>query len=493
MNENQTTIFDQPEVITKKKKSPFKLIIILVAVVLLLGLAIGALIIFGEEESPSDTDRVIEKVTSFDAEKVNKVLIQTTDESITLVKNEEDIWGFEKETTIEVSQASVTNYIALFNSVISNDSAGEAKDSELSEFGLDPAVTTVTLEFDDGETMVCKTGAISPYNNGTFYYCDAASKIYIIDTEETDSMRARKLEFYYLLLGDDEVAGDVDPSLSSSAYNLDYINIKASFYDYEIKIRKQTKEEQEEITSLSAFVMESPYNHPISSAAMKDLYDFMKTVPAFNILTDDTREENLKICGLDKPLYDINYSWNGEKKRIRISEPVDDICYAYKDGGKYIYMMLAETADTFNKSPYEYCEDVAFLDIDLNYVSEFNVTVKDKVYPFVLSGDDLEMIVTHNGKTIDTESFKQYFVNVEGFMVKGDAMFLGNEEEMISIEVKYRNNDKVDKLTFYKIDEITGILTENGEAKFAVDMNAIKNIIGDAEKLANGEKIDNIW
>ncbi|MBR4949218.1 MAG: DUF4340 domain-containing protein [Clostridia bacterium] len=493
MNENQTTIFDQPEVITKKKKKPFKVIIILVAVMLILGLGIGALLLFGEEESPYDTNRVIEKVVTFDVEDVDKLFIQTTDESITLLKNEKGVWEFEKETTIEVSQASVTNYITLFTSVISNDSAGDAKDSNFSEFGLDPAETTVTLEFDDGKTMVCKTGSKSPYNNGTFYYCDAASKIYIIDTEETESMNAVKLQFYYLLLGDDEVVGEIDPNLSSSAYNLDYINIKASFYDYEIKIRKQTKEEQEQITSLSGYVLEEPYSHPISSAAMKDLYDFMKVIPAFNILTDDTREENIKICGLDKPLYEINYGWNGEKKRIRISEPIDDICYAYKDGGKYIYMMLAETADTFNKSAYEYCEDVAFLDIDLNDVSEFKVIVGEKEYPFMLSGDDLEMKVTLNGKEINTEYFKQYFVNVEGFMVKGEAMLLGDEEEMISIEVKYRNKDKTDKLSFYKIDEITGILTSNGEAKFAVDMNAIKNVIGDVEKLANGEKIDNIW
>lgn len=486
-------VLNEENTVVKKKKNPFFIVGILLAVVGLLTVAVILLLLYNNNKSPYDNNRVIERVISFTEDDVDTITIETTDENYTLVKNDEDIWEFEAYTTIEVSQPAVAKYLSLFNSVISNDSAGSPTEENLSEFGLEPAKTTVTMHFDDGETTVFRIGDLSPYNNGTFYYCDKVPKIYIVDTEETDAMSVGKLNFYNLLMGDTEVVGDVDPSLSASAYNLDYIEIEADFYDDIIKIRKQTEEEQQDITSLSSYILTEPYEHPVSAAAMKELYTFMKEISGVDIITDDTSKASLKICGLDKPMYDIKYGWNGEEKRIRISQPIDDMCYAYKDDGKYIYAMPVAVADTFNKRPYEYCEDVAFLDKDLNYISEFNVTVKDKTYPFKLSGEDLDMNVTLNGNKIDTESFKQYFINVEGFMVKGEAQVLGDEELMISVEIKFRNGRTKDVLEFYKIDELTAILKENGEAKFAVDMNAVNNIISDVEKLAKGETVNNIW
>lgn len=496
MEQENIILDNEPsEIPPKKKKNPFVIIGILLGVLVVLGILVSLLFIYNKNKSPYDDDRVIEKVTAFDETSVNKITVETTSENYTLVRNE-NVWEFEapSPTTIEVSQGAVAKYISIFNSTISNDSAGDISEYDsLKEFGLEPANTTITMSLDTGKTMSFKVGSLSPYNNGTFYYCSNSPKIYIIDTEETDSMKADIRFFYNLLLGDVEIVGEVDPNMSSSAYNLDYINIYASFYDEDIKIRKQSEAEQEEITSLSAYVMTKPYNHPISSGAMKELYTFMKELSAVDIITDNTSKKSLKICGLDDPMYDIQYGWNGEEKRLRISEPIDDMCFAYKDGGKYIYAMPVEVADAFNKRPYEYCEDVAFLDKDLNYISEFNVTIGDKKYPFRISGEDLDIVVTLDGNPVDVQSFKQYFINVEGFMVKGETIILGNEKLLCSIEIKYRNNRKPDLLEFYEIDALSAILKENGKTKFTVDMNAVNNIIKDAENLKQGKKVDNIW
>lgn len=495
--EQESIILDtEPsEIPPKKKKNPFILIGILIGVVVVLGILISVLYFYNKNKSPFDDNRVIERVTSFDVSSVNKIYVETTSENYTIVRDN-NVWKFESPspTTIEVSQTAVSKYISIFNSTISNDSAGNIDEyTSLDQFGLEHANATITMSLDTGKTMTFKVGSASPYNNGTFYYCSTSPKIYIIDTDETKSMKPNIRYFYNLLLGDTEVVGEIDPNVSSSAYNLDYINIDASFYDEEITIRKQSKAEQDEITSLSAYVMTEPYDHPISSGAMKELYTFMKELSAVDIITDDTSKKSLKICGITKPLYDIKYSWNGEEKRIRISEPIDDMCFVYKDDGKYIYAMPVEVADTFKKRPYEYCEDVAFLDKDLNYISEFNVTIGDKKYPFRISGEDLDMKVTLNGNPIDIDSFKQYFINVEGFMVKGETVILGNEKLLASVEVKYRNDRKPDLLEFYEIDALSAILKENGKPKFTVDINAVKNIINDAENLEQGKKVDNIW
>ena len=216
------------------------------------------------------------------------------------------------------------------------------------------------------------------------------------------------------------------------------------------------------------------------------------------VFSGENPGEVLDKYGLVNTAADIAFTLGGESYRIVVgnTEEYDGelYYYVYSEYQDTVVMVPATSMtflqyniiDLFQENVFQY---------NINEVASIQVKTPGKTREYVLSGEGETLTVTENGKTVDTPSFRQFYISLLGVKIAGYSKVEGSGSEMLDHVLSYvvtlRSGDVL-HFDFYSESTMNCYMVVDGKGGFKTDRKQINKIAEYSEMLINGQKIESL-
>ncbi len=197
--------------------------------------------------------------------------------------------------------------------------------------------------------------------------------------------------------------------------------------------------------------------------------------------------------GLSNPAYKVTYVVKGVTYVLTIGDKIPD--GNYKDNypvmvnnNPSLFVLSADVLPLVNNKSVDYTSDKIYTS-DIGKIKSLDVNIKGKTYNFVLTHGELseDLVVTLNGKTINTEKFRDMYIEILSLSSKGDNSHVTdakNAKEELSLTFNYVDLSHVDKLSFYPYTDRRYSCLLNGSGDWTMYSTSIEKVITAVESLA---------
>ena len=361
----------------------------------------------------------------------------------------------------------------------------------LNEFGLedDPGEVTVTGK---GEKESLMIGDEVPGQDSSQWYVLWKEEVYIVSDSNVEA-------FQYGVK--DLVSKQITPDRDESddSFRVTLADIQGEGMD-EIQIRHQGSEELAGY-QVDSYQLTAPINYPASAAVSEDILPMFFGLKAQEVAVLHPTAEDRAQVGLDQPYRQVEIEYqtkNSEKNKISIL--VSNI-----DGAGNLY--VENGSDVIYK-----CrpQDISWLNLTVDTVISHTILIPDVTslktltitqgdgssyqIQFQNMGTDNGKVL-YDGKELDVDSFRNFYYEL--ISVEADEVILENlpdTSEMNKIaEIKFAymdENKKSDTVTYYSESARKAYAVLDGnERGFRLSETQIDTVLGNLQKLINGEEI----
>ena len=361
----------------------------------------------------------------------------------------------------------------------------------LNEFGLedDPVEVTVTGK---GEKESLMIGDEVPGQDSSQWYVLWKEEVYIVSDSNVEA-------FQYGVK--DLVSKQITPDRDESddSFRVTLADIQGEGMD-EIQIRHQGSEELAGY-QVDSYQLTVPINYPASAAVSEDILPMFFGLKAQEVAVLHPTAEDRAQVGLDQPYRQVEIEYqtkNSEKNKLSIL--VSNI-----DGAGNLY--VENGSDVIYK-----CrpQDISWLNITVDTVISHTILIPDVTSLKTLTitqGDEssyqiqLQNMGTDNGKVLydgkelDVDSFRNFYYGL--ISVEADEVILENLPDTSGMnkiaEIKFAYMDeskKSDTVTYYSESARKAYAVLDGnERGFRLSETQIDTVLGNLQKLINGEEI----
>lgn len=361
----------------------------------------------------------------------------------------------------------------------------------LNEFGLedDPVEVTVTGK---GEKESLMIGDEVPGQDSSQWYVLWKEEVYIVSDSNVEA-------FQYGVK--DLVSKQITPDRDESddSFRVTLADIQGEGMD-EIQIRHQGSEELAGY-QVDSYQLTAPINYPASAAVSEDILPMFFGLKAQEVAVLHPTAEDRAQVGLDQPYRQVEIEYqtkNSEKNKISIL--VSNI-----DGAGNLY--VENGSDVIYK-----CrpQDISWLNLTVDTVISHTILIPDVTSLKTLTitqGDgssyqiQFQNMETDNGKVLydgkelDVDSFRNFYYEL--ISVEADEVILENLPDTSGMnkiaEIKFAYMDeskKSDTVTYYSESARKAYAVVDGnERGFRLSETQIDTVLGNLQKLINGEEI----
>lgn len=361
----------------------------------------------------------------------------------------------------------------------------------LNEFGLedDPVEVTVTGK---GEKESLMIGDEVPGQDSSQWYVLWKEEVYIVSDSNVEA-------FQYGVK--DLVSKQITPDRDESddSFRVTLADIQGEGMD-EIQIRHQGSEEFAGY-QVDSYQLTAPINYPASAAVSEDILPMFFGLKAQEVAVLHPTAEDRAQVGLDQPYRQVEIEYqtkNSEKNKISIL--VSNI-----DGAGNLY--VENGSDVIYK-----CrpQDISWLNLTVDTVISHTILIPDVTSLKTLTitqGDgssyqiQLQNMgadngkVLYDGKELDVDSFRNFYYGL--ISVEADEVILENLPDTSGMnkiaEIKFAYMDeskKSDMVTYYSESARKAYAVLDGnERGFRLSETQIDTVLGNLQKLINGEEI----
>lgn len=403
----------------------------------------------------------------------------------------------------------------------------EAPSEDLSQYGLAGGVSDNWFKVTTADGQIKQVYIGDKLPTGAAYYCKSVDKphIYVIDT---------MIEQCVLASPDDYIVPMLCPPIpQEKMYAVDDIKIVS---DGELKVNlmlaPKTEVNSEDGIAFS-HIMTYPGGYTVSQAEVdaivtklanfqgtkveeSDLFGVYSVNPENaedNVETTENAESSvaaedaekaetaglsdedrkllatLEKYGMVNPSHEIHYTLDGKNYKIIFGGKTPD-------GSAYYAMNMSQM--TICSVP---CADVAFLDYELidfvdEYIFQMNIdnlsTVEvgtkkaHEVFALSGKGTDLTVTKTSDGNTVDTKTFRQFYIDVLLVTMTGSADIYDTSNEVLSYIFTTRDGRRYE-YRFYDISTTKVYYTVNGVGEFYVNRDSVNKVINNFNMLLEGK------
>lgn len=396
-----------------------------------------------------------------------------------------------------------------------NDKIEDGSMTYLEECGLDKPVASPSVTFKDGSKLTVLLGKETPVK-GLYYVTvlgEASDKdllgkpkkddkIYITEYEniafylqdvtyyvERDIINAVENETTY-----DDEGNEITDSyfVMGELAGFDSLQITGRNTDGTIKFDVVDPNTPPYTTM---YLMTSPRRQCGDVDAMTTLLtplsDGFRAADCLSIKATQAEKE---LYGINDPLYQVTYV----VKNITYVLTVGTKISAGEFAGNYPVMvngnpsLMVASADILgfvNMKSLDYTSDNIFSS-EIEKVKSLDVNVKGKNYGFTLIHGETneDLVVKLDGKTVDTELFRDLYVAILEINSKGDGSHVNdakNKSEELGLTFKYVDYNHTDKLAFYPYTDRRYSCLLNGSGDWTMYSTSIEKVIKAVEKVAN--------
>ena len=361
----------------------------------------------------------------------------------------------------------------------------------LNEFGLedDPVEVTVTGK---GEKESLMIGDEVPGQDSSQWYVLWKEEVYIVSDSNVEA-------FQYGVK--DLVSKQITPDRDESddSFRVTLADIQGEGMD-EIQIRHQGSEELAGY-QVDSYQLTAPINYPASAAVSEDILPMFFGLKAQEVAVLHPTAEDRAQVGLDQPYRQVEIEYqtkNSEKNKISIL--VSNI-----DGAGNLY--VENGSDVIYK-----CrpQDISWLNLTVDTVISHTILIPDVTrlktltitqgdgssyqIQFQNMGTDNGKVL-YDGKELDVDSFRNFYYEL--ISVEADEVIFENLPDTSGMnkiaEIKFAYMDeskKSDTVTYYSESARKAYAVLDGnERGFRLSETQIDTVLGNLQKLINGEEI----
>lgn len=361
----------------------------------------------------------------------------------------------------------------------------------LNEFGLedDPVEVTVTGK---GEKESLMIGDEVPGQDSSQWYVLWKEEVYIVSDSNVEA-------FQYGVK--DLVSKQITPDRDESddSFRVTLADIQGEGMD-EIQIRHQGSEELAGY-QVDSYQLTAPINYPASAAVSEDILPMFFGLKAQEVAMLHPTAEDRAQVGLDQPYRQVEIEYqtkNSEKNKLSIL--VSNI-----DGAGNLY--VENGSDVIYK-----CrpQDISWLNLTVDTVISHTILIPDVTslktltitqgdgssyqIQFQNMGTDNGKVL-YDGKELDVDSFRNFYYGL--ISVEADEVILENLPDTSGMnkiaEIKFAYMDeskKSDMVTYYSESARKAYAVLDGnERGFRLSETQIDTVLGNLQKLINGEEI----
>ena len=361
----------------------------------------------------------------------------------------------------------------------------------LNEFGLedDPVEVTVTGK---GEKESLMIGDEVPGQDSSQWYVLWKEEVYIVSDSNVEA-------FQYGVK--DLVSKQITPDWDESddSFRVTLADIQGEGMD-EIQIRHQGSEELAGY-QVDSYQLTAPINYPASAAVSEDILPMFFGLKAQEVAVLHPTAEDRAQVGLDQPYRQVEIEYqtkNSEKNKLSIL--VSNI-----DGAGNLY--VENGSDVIYK-----CrpQDISWLNLTVDTVISHTILIPDVTslktltitqgdgssyqIQFQNMGTDNGKVL-YDGKELDVDSFRNFYYGL--ISVEADEVILENLPDTSGMnkiaEIKFAYMDeskKSDMVTYYSESARKAYAVLDGnERGFRLSETQIDTVLGNLQKLINGEEI----
>lgn len=361
----------------------------------------------------------------------------------------------------------------------------------LNEFGLedDPVEVTVTGK---GEKESLMIGDEVPGQDSSQWYVLWKEEVYIVSDSNVEAFQYGVKE-----LVSKQITPDRDES--DDSFRVTLADIQGEGMD-EIQIRHQGSEELAGY-QVDSYQLTAPINYPASAAVSEDILPMFFGLKAQEVAVLHPTAEDRAQVGLDQPYRQVEIEYqtkNSEKNKISIL--VSNI-----DGAGNLY--VENGSDVIYK-----CrpQDISWLNLTVDTVISHTILIPDVTslktltitqgdgssyqIQFQNMGTDNGKVL-YDGKELDVDSFRNFYYEL--ISVEADEVILENLPDTSGMnkiaEIKFAYMDeskKSDTVTYYSESARKAYAVVDGnERGFRLSETQIDTVLGNLQKLINGEEI----
>lgn len=361
----------------------------------------------------------------------------------------------------------------------------------LNEFGLedDPVEVTVTGK---GEKESLMIGDEVPGQDSSQWYVLWKEEVYIVSDSNVEA-------FQYGVK--DLVSKQITPDRDESddSFRVTLADIQGEGMD-EIQIRHQGSEELAGY-QVDSYQLTAPINYPASAAVSEDILPMFFGLKAQEVAVLHPTAEDRAQVGLDQPYRQVEIEYqtkNSEKNKISIL--VSNI-----DGAGNLY--VENGSDVIYK-----CrpQDISWLNLTVDTVISHTILIPDVTslktltitqgdgssyqIQFQNMGTDNGKVL-YDGKELDVDSFRNFYYEL--ISVEADEVILENlpdtsgMNKIAEIQFAYMDESKKSNtVTYYSESARKAYAVLDGnERGFRLSETQIDTVLGNLQKLINGEEI----
>lgn len=362
---------------------------------------------------------------------------------------------------------------------------------DLSIYGLDmsqnPAKITVTAK--DGATHNVFVG--QKLVTGGAYYVKNEQKpyIYAVGDSIEDTVLTDVNSFILPLLA---------KGIDANSYGyMDRFCLKKNGEIF-IECEYIPDEQREQSGEINIHRMTAPAKYiPSNDKYLEALECFVSLVGEFvceyNVSQKENYNELMQSYGFDKPAYEISYTFMGHDSLILFGNKLNDsdAYYVYSPYTDIIATLSVEKVPFLRWSLMDFVSKEIF-QRDIKRVNSITLSFDGEAHTYVLSGEGDNLLVTDNGKPVDTKNFRQLYIMLLGIRIQGFADSSVNTSSLpcvFTMQIVPDSNKTVE-YKFYSLSTGRLFYTIDGIGEFYVSREYIDFVIDGVKKLASGKEVD---
>jgi len=481
-------------------KKNIRLIIICALVVIILA---AALIILTTTGTTSDNND--DNPASSAADEVTTSLLYSNkmdDLAVLTIENEhgtykvervefegENLWTIKEIANLPLSNTVISALIENAISVTAQQTVAENPE-DISIYGLDKPLATVTAEFTNSDKTVRKlyVGNKTPKGTAHYFMMEGDPAVYTVNVGEMSPYLNDK--WYAVVKTVFQSSGEtVISKMTVSRPDIDY--------DIVIEYDKRLDDENNMVANSSLYVMTSPVFRELNPETCDAVTNGVFGLTATELGIVNPNQEDMVTCGITEPSAVLTVeTTDGNKLHLSIG---NEIINESGNKGRFVYVEGISIIYVFDNSLLPWLTvkplDITTTMFTSNYVydlTSIDITTENGKYDFEITGSNADdFAVTLDGQATDPDAFKNFYQ----FILRAPSTDVYFEETTANpvLTVDIRTTSGRDLIEFIPSDNRQSIIQLNGKVAYKCAAAYVDRFISNMELYKNGEEIVASW
>lgn len=412
--------------------------------------------------------------------------------------NGENLWTIMEIANLPLSNTVITTLVENAISVTAQQTVAETPE-DISIYGLDQPLATVTAQFTDSANTVRKLYVGNKTPKGTAYYfmMEGDPAVYTVNVGEMNCYLNDKWTAVITTVFSAASATSEDDTTDYTIINKMTISRPDIDYDIVIEYDVRLEDEDNMVANSSLYVITSPVFRELNPETCDSVTNGIFGLTATELCIVNPNEEDLINSGIAEPSAVLTVEANGNNNMTMIigneytTEDGEKARFVQIEGVDIIYGFTTDLLPWLTVKPL----DITTTMFTSNYVytlTSVNITTADEKLNFEITGSSADdFAVTLDGQATDGDAFKSFYQ----FILRApstDVYFEDTTAEP-ALTVDIRTVDGGDLIEFIPSDNRQSIIRLNGKVTYKCATAYVDRFISNLELYKNGEEIITNW